>query len=33
MSVGIIIDDFLGRRAAWTIAAEAVQRLRPKTMY
>ena len=25
--------DFLGRRVVWTIAAEAVQRLRPKTIY
>jgi len=33
MSVEIIIDDFLGRRVVWTIAGEAVQRLRPKTMY
>ncbi len=32
MSVEIIIDDFLGRRIMWTIAAEA-RRLRPKTMY
>ena len=33
MSVEIIIDNFLGRQVVWTIAAEAVQRLRPKTMY
>jgi hypothetical protein len=31
MSVEIIIDNFLGRQVVWTIAAEAVQRLRPKT--
>jgi hypothetical protein len=32
MSVEIIIDNFLGQ-VVWTIADEAVQRLRPKTMY
>ena len=32
MSLEIIIDDFRGRRFVWTIAAEAAQRLRPKTM-
>ena len=30
MSVEVIICDFPGRRVVWTIAAEAVQRLRPK---
>jgi hypothetical protein len=33
MSVEIITDDFLGRRVVRTIAAEAVHRLRPKTIY
>jgi hypothetical protein len=32
MSVEIIMDDCLGRRVVWTIACEAVQRLRPKTI-